>query len=198
MRREAGFTLLEMMVALVVLGLLLVGLAQGVSFGVSTYARQSAVLAQAGRQVAVNRALRRLITQARPGQMAGSAHVLRLITTLPDAVAGNDRWIDATISVDRQHDLVLVWLPHRAGMALRPAATPQVERLARGVQRLDVGYWWPRKVFGTPVWQTRGPTGGLPRLIRLRIVGIGHHHPPAQAPAPWPDLIAAPALATAH
>ncbi len=196
MRREAGFTLLEMMVALVVLGLLLVGLAQGVGFGLGTYARQSAVLAQAGRQVAVDRALRRLITQARPGQAAGSAHALHLITTLPDAVAGHDRWIDATIAVDRQHDLVLTWSPHRAGVALRPAATPQVERLARGVRRLDVGYWWPRTVFGAPVWQTRGPAGGLPRLIRLRIVGIGPRHRPAQAS--WPDLIAAPALATAH
>ncbi|MCW8305954.1 prepilin-type N-terminal cleavage/methylation domain-containing protein [Acidiphilium sp. PA] len=196
MRREAGFTLLEMMVALVVLGLLLVGLAQGVGFGLGSYARQSAVLAQAGRRVAVDRALRRLITEARPGQAAGGAHVLHLITLLPEAVAGEDRWIDATIVVDRRHDLILVWSPHRAGVALRPAAPPRVERLARAVQRLDVGYWWPRTVFGAPVWRTRGPAGGLPRLIRLRIVGIGHHH--RSAPVRWPALIAAPALATAH
>jgi general secretion pathway protein J len=190
MIRDAGFTLLELMVALVVLGLLLAGLAQGVGFGLRTYSRQTGILAQAGRQNAVDRALRRLITEARPGQAGGTAHELRLITTLPAAASVADRRIDAAIYVDSRHDLVMAWSPHRPGHALIPPSAPRIEVLAHGILQLDVRYWWPRSVFGAPTWQTRGPAGGLPRLIRLRIIGSDHR--------PRPDLIAAPALAAAH
>ncbi|MDD2876659.1 MAG: prepilin-type N-terminal cleavage/methylation domain-containing protein [Acidiphilium sp.] len=190
MKHDAGFSLMEMIVALVVLGLLLAGLAQAIRFGLGTYARESAILVQSGRQAAVDRALRRLIEQARPGQAAGGPGLLRLITTLPQATAWAGRAIDAAVYVDPRHDLVLAWSPHLPGIALHSAAPPQVEVLARGVAGLSIGYWWPKTVFGAPAWQSRGPAGGLPLLIRLRIT-LRHHEP-------WPDLIAAPALAAAH
>jgi general secretion pathway protein J len=189
MRREAGFTLLEMMVALVVLGLLLAGLAQAIRFGLGTYARESAVLARTGRQEAVDRALRRLIEQARPGQVAGSARRLALITTLPQAAAAAQRRIDVTL-FRAGHDLMLDWTPHLPGIALGPPPPPHAVVLARGITGLRIDYWWPKNIFGAPVWQSRGPAGGLPRLIRVRISGRDHR--------PWPALIAAPALASAH
>ena len=65
--REAGFTLLEIVVALVVLGILLVTLTRGVQFGLAAYDRQDGMVATAGRLEAVDRTLRRLITLLDPG-----------------------------------------------------------------------------------------------------------------------------------
>lgn len=189
MRREAGFTLLEMMVALVVLGLLLAGLAQAIRFGLGTYTRESAILAVTGRQEAVDRALRRLIELAHPGQAAGSARRLRLITTQPDSVATTQRRIDVTLFL-AGHDLMLGWTPHLPGIALGPPPRPQAVVLARDITGLRIAYWWPKTIFGAPVWRSRGPAGGLPRLIRVQITGRDRH--------PWPALIAAPAMATAR
>lgn len=188
MRRDAGFTLLETLVALIVLGLLLVGLSQGMRFGLDAYAHESASLAQAGQEGAVNRALRRLIGQARPGQGAGTSGRLALITTLPE-VAGSGQLIDAALYLDRQHDLVLAWRAHGTGVALRPPPPARIEVLMRGIAAISIHYWWRQSAFAPPVWQKSGPAGGLPRLIRLRVV-------PLTGPT-GPDLIVGPALAPA-
>jgi general secretion pathway protein J len=199
---EAGFTLMEMLVSLVVLGLLLAGLAQAIHFGLGTYAREAAILARTGRTAAIDRALRRLIEQAR--QTAGTAHRLSLITSLPDAAAGAGHLIDAALYVDARHQLVLAWTPQRAGIPLRAAPKPRIEILRRGVARITLAYWWPKSAFGAPVWQASSPAGGLPRLIRLQIMPRqkgrqkrrqnGNEDNPDDGSA-WPMLITAPALA---
>ena len=196
MKREAGFTLMEMLVSLVVLGLLLAGLAQAIRFGLGTYAREAAVLARTGRAAAIDRALRRLIEQARPGQAAGTAHRLSLITSLPNAAANAGDLIDAALYVDARHQLVLAWTPHGAGIPLRAAPKPRIEILRRRVAGITLAYWWPKSASGSPVWQASGPAGGLPRLIRLQIMprqrrGENKRHDGAA----WPMLITAPALA---
>ena len=48
-RREAGFTLLEIIVALVVLGILLLTLSHGTRFGLSAFDRQAHMAETAGR-----------------------------------------------------------------------------------------------------------------------------------------------------
>ena len=58
---QAGFTLLEIMVALVVFGILVAGLAQGVQFGLRAWNGQTALIAQRGDMDAGDRALRGLI-----------------------------------------------------------------------------------------------------------------------------------------
>jgi general secretion pathway protein J len=184
MRRAAGFTLMEVMVALVVLGMLLGGLAQAVHFGLNAEARVSARLADQGRRTAVERALRRLIASAVPGQHSGHADRIDLITELP--VAAADRMIEAAITVDQRHDLVLLWRDRRVGVPINPAPALTRTVLVRGIARIEIAYWWRKTPFGPPVWQTRGPAGGLPRLIRLGVVPL--HGPP------WPELIAGPTL----
>ena len=198
-RREAGFTLMEMLVSLVVLGLLLSGLAQATRFGLGAYAREATALARNGRAAAIDRALRRLIEQARPGQSAGTAHRLSLVTNLPEAAAGAGELpagalIDAALYVDARHRLVLAWTPRQTGLPLRAAPKPRLEILRRRVNGITLAYWWPKSMFGPPVWQPRGPAGGLPRLIRLSIVPRLDKRPDARNDA-WPMLIAAPALA---
>lgn len=183
--RESGFTLLEMLVTLVVLGLLLAGLASATHFALSAYGRQSAVLADAGRRAAVSRALRRLIAQAEPGAPAGVPHALRLVTRLPLAATTGDPTIDATIRLDRSHDLILAWRPHPWGQPLAPLPRPNVRILLHGVSALDVAYWWQKPNTDHPAWYPTSPSGTVPRLIRLTLRFTDRNRI-------WPALIAAP------
>ena len=62
--RDAGFTLLELLVALVVLGFILAGLAQGVHYGLRAIDSQAQLVGSRGELNAVDRALYRLVVSA--------------------------------------------------------------------------------------------------------------------------------------
>ena len=183
-RDDSGFTLLEMLVTLVVLGLLLGGLAAATRFALTANARETAMLSRSGRFAATSRALRRLIEEAEPGGPAGAPHALRMVTRLPLSFAATPD-IDATILVDQRHDLVLLWRPHPWGQPLLPLPLPRRETLLRGVASLDVAYWWQKPNTGRPAWYAIGPYGTLPTLIRVKIRFISKTRH-------WPQLIAAP------
>jgi len=73
--RAAGFTLLEILVALVVLGFLMVGLSQGVRFGLTAWGMQERLINQRGDLDAVDRALRQLVARMDPGTRADPPRV---------------------------------------------------------------------------------------------------------------------------
>lgn len=89
--RTTGFTLLELLVVLVVLGFLMVGLAEGLHLGVQFWDRQRQAMDAVSELDATDRALRRLIEQMDPGgriemsDIDGTARTLRFTTQLPDA-----------------------------------------------------------------------------------------------------------------
>ena len=60
-RSQDGFTLLEMLVALVVFGLLMAGLGQSMRYGLKAWTAEGLSAASAERMAAVDTALRRLI-----------------------------------------------------------------------------------------------------------------------------------------
>src|SRR5271170_7447617 len=59
---QAGFTLLEMIVALVVLGFLMIGLTEGSRFGFRAWKHQADMIADHDQMDAVDRTLRQLLT----------------------------------------------------------------------------------------------------------------------------------------
>ena len=95
-RGQAGFTLLEIMVALVVFGFLLAGLIQGVQFGLRAWNGQTALIAQRGDLDAVDTTLRGLIESMDPGSateapnIVGLPHAVAFTTTLPAGAADAD------------------------------------------------------------------------------------------------------------
>src|SRR5918997_799427 len=64
--RQAGFTLLEVLVALAVLGFLTLGLAGGVRFGLGAWDSQARLIDRTGDLDVADRALRRIVAQLVP------------------------------------------------------------------------------------------------------------------------------------
>jgi general secretion pathway protein J len=187
--RAAGFTLLEIIVALAVFGLLLVGLSQTVRFGLIGWG-QSARLSDSKTDLeAVDRSLRRIVENLWPGDdsgqppLDGSAGAMAAITKLRVPGSGLDPIpIEAGISVSGTR-LVLRWRPFHHGLRLGPPPPAQETELIGGVSRLSIEYWQPSGIWGSS-WQE----ADLPALIRFRLRFAGAN---AQR---WPDIVVAPLL----
>lgn len=187
---QAGFTLLEILVALVVLGALLLALAQGTDFGLRAWTAQQRVLAAQGDVDAVDRALRRLVANAEPASpletavFSGQAHTLAFRSVLPLglAAAGTDGRATLGLGVDAEHRLVLRWAPYRHVVRIGPAPPAREEVLLRGVERIDLAYGRAPQAGGG--WVEAWAEPALPALVRLRIVFADRRA--------WPDIVVAP------
>lgn len=183
--RRAGFTLVELLVALVVLGLVMAGLSQGLRFGLQAWDR-AATMMEAGNSLdAVDRTLRRMVAQMHPGQpdqpapiVAGPAS-LSFVTTLPGLVPQR---VEAVLLVDGQKRLLLRWRPYSNARFVRSSGFTDTE-LMRGVSGLALSYWG-----SDSGWTESWSDPNLPGLIRFRlgIVQPGDRQ--------WPDIVVAPGL----
>jgi len=195
--RQAGFTLLEILVALVVLGFLFVGLSQGTRTGFALWDAQARRIGQTEELDATARTVRSLLTgipilpvaaadiSPRAIAITGEADRLNFVGDLPTGL-GATRRADITLE-ERAGRLILAWTPHRHEAAGAPPVVPTETELIRGVGHLEIAY------FGAspgqmPLWRAQWPGPQLPLLIRVRLrfaKGDGRQ---------WPDLIAAPQL----
>lgn len=184
---DGGFTLLEVLVALVVLGLLVAGLAGGVRLGLRAWGAQDRAVAAHGELDAVDRALRGLIEQADPGDTTHPAGIkggpsrLALTTRLPAAASA--RAVDAVLLTESGGRLVLRWTPRRFGRPLGPPPPAQDAVLLDGVDAVEFAYW---AQGGEGGWQGAWNGQDPPALIRIRLrfTDAARH---------WPDIVAAPA-----
>ncbi len=118
---RAGFTLLELLVAIAVFGLLLVGLTEGARFGLGVAGRQAAMSGGRGELDAVDRTLRRVVAEADPeAPFRGTGGTLALTSTLPEGAGLGGAEADIGVGLDGRHRLLLRWTPHQAGRPLRP------------------------------------------------------------------------------
>ncbi|MBB2205318.1 prepilin-type N-terminal cleavage/methylation domain-containing protein [Gluconacetobacter takamatsuzukensis] len=184
---QAGFTLLEILIALMVFSLVLLVLQQGFQTATMLFERQHGLLASQAELGAVDRLLRGLVTRADPGAgregplFVGQAHGLVLRGALPLAL--NDRpgaQADIRLSVDAHHRLLLAWHPYRH--VIEPPAPARQQMLLTNVADLDCTY------FSNGHWNTTWDADHLPTLVRLRI------RFPDGDPRHWPDIVASPQL----
>lgn len=182
-QREAGFTLLEMLVALVVFGLVMAGLTQTFRYGLSAWSAANRRAPAAEQLAAVDAALARMIAQAQPGSLSGRADALAFTTRLPAGAGLKTGLADAAIALDPNGVLILRYGAHPPGIPLVHPPAPRTETLAQGVTALQFTYLAPQD-SGPPTWSNVWDDGGLPLLIRVHLrLASGQS---------WPDLVAAP------
>jgi len=195
--RQSGFTLLELLVALIVLGFLVVGLTQGVRAGLTMWGAQTRRVGETGELDAGARALRVLLAgisvppagvvgRGATGttKLEGRSDSLAFVGDLPTGL-GTTRRANITLELVQER-LVLRWTPHRHELTTAPAPEPIETELIRGVAHLDFAYWGSPSADQPASWQAQWDGFNIPELIRVRLAfGKGDRRR-------WPDLIAAP------
>jgi general secretion pathway protein J len=185
----AGFTLLELLVALFVLGALMLALSQGLRFGTQIYDRQARIVNAGSELEATDRALRRLIEQMDPdspgtAEIEGSGRTLLFTTELPAAAATlPTQTVRALLQVDGAHRLVLWWSPIRHVQLLGPTPRPTGGNvLLERVDHIELTY--QTLASQQLVWVTAWKSATPPRLVRIHISFEDGRR--------WPDIVAAP------
>jgi general secretion pathway protein J len=182
-----GFTLLELVVTLAVLGLLLVMLTHGLRFGLQAWSVEAGIGSRTSGLETTARALRQLIGRASPGDpgsrqggFVGTPTRVSFVTTLPGGFgAPATHEADVSLLIGDGHHLELRWRPHYRHW-IAPPSRPATISLLDGVERLDLGYWQAGH------WSSDWTLPDPPRLIRVRLV-----FPPGDA-RQWPDIVVAP------
>ena len=191
---DSGFTLLEILIAVVVLGFVMAGLVQATRFGIGAWSLQTRLVDRATEMERVDRILRLVIEQAAPPlaaddkPFAGQEHRLEFITRLPaEPPTDPVRRAQVAIGVDSRHRLLLRWQLHPNAVALKPPPPPQEIVLADNIDHFDVSY---RQAVGDGgKWAKEWDDTPLPALVVMKIVPLNSH-------AHWPVIQAAPMLDT--
>ncbi|MDR6183003.1 prepilin-type N-terminal cleavage/methylation domain-containing protein [Asaia bogorensis] len=188
----AGFTLLELLIALVVFSLVLLVLRQGFDAATRFFEQQRQTLAAQDDLDAVDRFVRQVVTSADAGNgregplLVGTNHRLtwrgpvpHALQTQAEVISGGGR-ANMALFVDDTHRLVLQWSAYRH--VIEPPTPVEQRVLLSGLEGVEWHYY--ASGHWSPTWY--GNT--LPELVRLRLVfapGDARH---------WPDIVVAPRL----
>jgi general secretion pathway protein J len=197
-RRQAGFTLVEVLVAVTLSSLLSMALFFSVRFGVTAWQRGTDRSDRIYASMAVQELLRRLIGETYPLLLsdgagngwidfAGTAASVDFLAPVPAALASGGRG-RFTLSIDRRGDLSDLVLASRPELADGDAKTGLSRKtLLATVQAGDLSYFGATRSDGTARWRDHWSGElALPALVRVRVRFAGGD---ARL---WPDLIIAP------
>jgi len=174
----SGFTLLELLVVISILGLILAALSNGVRFAGLAWQSQERHSARQGDRDDVQNLVRNLIASGTSFEGDGTS--LRFVSELPEALARGGLYeVELHKTADR---LMLSWHPHFKG------ASPSTERtdaeLVKGVTGFELTYY-----MQAGGWQHVLKAGTeSPILVRIDVQLGGAR--------PWPLLVVAPMIDT--
>jgi general secretion pathway protein J len=198
--RQRGFTLLELLVAITLLGVLMAALFGALRLGARVWETGEDRLDASARVQVVQDFLRQQLGQTVPlteftddprtsGAMlfAGEREGLRFVSLLPAHLGGGASLLELALrqpASDGPGDLVLRMRPlDLTGGSLAPAATED-RVLVAGIESLELAYFGAERPTAVPVWwQEWQDQRSLPSLVRMR-VGF-----PQGDRRRWPELI---------
>jgi general secretion pathway protein J len=202
---EQGFTLLELLVAITLLGLLMAALFGGLRLGARVWETGEARLDASARVQVVQDFLRQRLAAAVPFEVVmlaedgrpelafrGTGDELRFAGVLPDHLGAGLYLMQLTVAAGgddgERRDLVLRWQPlDLEGDSPEAPPEPEERVLLAGIETLELAYfgtqdrreapdWWPE-------WTQQDVLPGLVRVV-LRFPPDDLRH--------WPELIVQP------
>lgn len=199
---QAGFTLLELLVALVLVALVSVILMGGIRFGSRVWEASQVQTESVNEVYAIRRFLRERTLAARPARsidstsgeteanFSGNAGALRLVTLMPAYVArGGLYHLElASAAGSKLSAMALKWWPY-GGAETGPGSGQRL--LLDGVEDIRISYFGASDNTGAMDWHDDWHVPGeLPRLVSIKVAF------PAGDPRVWPELIVALPTAT--
>jgi general secretion pathway protein J len=197
--RQCGFTLLEMLVALTVLGFLVIGLNEGIRTGFGIWSAHTRQIGGIAELDSTARLLRTLLggipllpaAAANPRSLglaisfSGAADQVAFVGDMPTGL-GSRRRADIQLAV-RSGRLVLLWKPHRHEQSNTVTHITETE-LLRDVAHVDFAYLASVGPNSTTTWVAQWNSPAIPQMIRIRLIFRRGDN------RQWPDIIVSPQL----
>ncbi|HZA67622.1 MAG TPA: prepilin-type N-terminal cleavage/methylation domain-containing protein [Geminicoccaceae bacterium] len=200
---SAGFTLLELLIAITLLGLLMAALFGGLRLGARAWERGEERLDESGRLQVVQNFLRERLGEAYPlstddqaGRpvlaFEGSSDALRFVTVMPEHLGtGFAEFLLAVADRGDAKDLVVQWRRFDSLQDVPNAGDgdePQTKVLLEGIEALEIAYYGALQRGQPAIWREQWLEArvDMPRLVRLRVVFFEDDR------RYWPDLIVRP------
>jgi general secretion pathway protein J len=194
---SAGFTLVELLVAITLLALLSVVLFGGLRFGARAWESGGDSMERTGEIEAVQELLRRTLVEAvapEPNDelsqtvFAGASNRLGFYAPMPRH-AGTSGLGRYALLLDESGQLLIEWEPRRPERRLNAPIAGEPATILRNLRGLRISYYGSGKPGEAPAWHAEWNDHSLPLLIRIEVAF-------AEAdPRRWPELIVAPRLA---
>jgi general secretion pathway protein J len=187
---ERGFTLLELLVAITLLGILMAALLGGLRLGARVWETGEERLDAVARVQVVQDFLRQRLTEALPFEVAvlaesgrsqfafdGATDEMRFAGNLPEQLGAGVFLMQLTLAAGgadgRRRDLVLRWQPlELEDVPVEDPPEPEERILLAGVEGLELAYFGTLDPREAPDWwpQWSNEQGAFPGLIRIQVV----------------------------
>lgn len=202
-RRSQGFTLLELLIGMTLVGFILSLLFAGLNLGTRSWEAGEQRMVTSSRQAVVVDFIRRAIEQTYPLRwrvdeedrlaFAGDAESLRFVGTVAmhDGASGNHLIALDLVDGETGRDLVMRWqLPDPGGApGFEPIEQAEPKVLIKAVKEMALAYFGAQSETEDPAWHDQWlDQKTLPELIRLQLT--------MENGETWPDIVAAPRART--
>lgn len=202
MRLSQGFTLLELLIGMTLVGFILSLLFAGLNLGTRSWEAGEQRMVTSSRQAVVVDFIRRAIEQTYPlhwrvGEedrlaFAGEAESLRFVGTVAmhDGASGNHLIALDLVDGETGRDLVMRWrLPDPGAPGFEPVEQAEPKVLIKAVKEMALAYFGAQSETEHPAWHDQWLDQKTPpELIRLQLT--------MENGETWPDIVAAPRTRT--